>query len=298
MIGRDALRPAGLVEVEDPVHVAVVGDRQRRLAVGGGGGHDLGDAGRAVEHRELGVLCGGGRRMLGGRPRRARSVYVPLPVHPLSTGIFHSCGRVTALSFGLTLTIRAPPPATGLRELLPLRGRCRAGARLPSRGAGGKTPLAHLLELAAGGHLLGEQRRLDAVEEALQPADELRLGDSELGIARDVRLEGERQPVELGGEVRRQPAGELPDGGLVDLLHAHPAGGVEGRMAHLVEQLLDHRADPHDLGRLLDRVEHLRRRPICFARYDHLHRAGGGLARRRAAALFGHDATLGPAMGP
>ncbi len=47
--------PAGLVEVEDPVHVPVVGDPDRRLAVGHGGSDDLGDPGRAVEHRVLGV---------------------------------------------------------------------------------------------------------------------------------------------------------------------------------------------------------------------------------------------------
>ena len=33
-----------------------------------------------------------------------------------------------------------------------------------------------------------------------------------------------------------------------------PALLVERGAAHLVEQLLDHRADPHDLGRLLDQV--------------------------------------------
>ena len=40
----------------------------------------------------------------------------------------------------------------------------------------------YLLELLAGGHLLGEQRRLDAVEDALQPADQLGLGDPQLGV--------------------------------------------------------------------------------------------------------------------
>ena len=51
----DALGPAGLVEVEDPVHVAVIGDAQRRLPVGHRGGHQLADPGCAVEHGELGV---------------------------------------------------------------------------------------------------------------------------------------------------------------------------------------------------------------------------------------------------
>ncbi len=53
---RDALRFALRVEVEDPVHVPVVGDRERRLVIGDGRVDEVGDAGRAVEHRELGVL--------------------------------------------------------------------------------------------------------------------------------------------------------------------------------------------------------------------------------------------------
>src|SRR4029077_1437804 len=62
---------------------------------------------------------------------------------------------------------------------------------------------AHLLKLRPRGHLLSEQGRLDAVEQALQPADELGLGDAELCLARRFVL-GERQgqPVEVLGEVQ------------------------------------------------------------------------------------------------
>ena len=45
----------GLVERQDPVHVAVVGDADGRLAVGGRGRHDVVDPGGAIEHRVLGV---------------------------------------------------------------------------------------------------------------------------------------------------------------------------------------------------------------------------------------------------
>ncbi len=45
----------GAVEVEDAVHVAVVGDADRGLTVRGRRRHHLGDARRAVEHRELRV---------------------------------------------------------------------------------------------------------------------------------------------------------------------------------------------------------------------------------------------------
>ncbi len=54
----------------------------------------------------------------------------------------------------------------------------------PSLVPAGQRPTAHLLELCPRGHLLGEQRRLDAVEEPLEPADELRLGDAQFGLGR------------------------------------------------------------------------------------------------------------------
>ena len=74
--------------------------------------------------------------------------------------------------------------------------RCPGPARRPAccwlrRRARRQAP-AHLLQLGAGRHLLGEQRRLDAVEQALQPADELGLRDPQLGVGRDAVL-GERQ---------------------------------------------------------------------------------------------------------
>src|SRR5690606_16055841 len=50
------------------------------------------------------------------------------------------------------------------------------GARLVL--AGGQLP-PHLLELLAGGHLLGEEGGLDAVEEPLEPTHELGLGHSQ-----------------------------------------------------------------------------------------------------------------------
>ena len=43
------------VQLERAVHVAVVGDADRRLPVGRGGRDDLADPRRPVEHRVLGV---------------------------------------------------------------------------------------------------------------------------------------------------------------------------------------------------------------------------------------------------
>ena len=77
-----------------------------------------------------------------------------------------------------------------------IRGRCRAGRAAiccPPCIAAGRQ-LAHLLELLAGGQLLGEQRRLDAVEQAFEPADQLGLGDAQLGVGRDLAVvERQRQ---------------------------------------------------------------------------------------------------------
>ena len=56
-----------LVEIEDAVHVAVVGDPDRRLTVRHRPGDDVGHPGRTVEHGELGVLVQVGERCAHGR---------------------------------------------------------------------------------------------------------------------------------------------------------------------------------------------------------------------------------------
>ena len=88
-------------------------------------------------------------------------------------------------------------------------GRARFDARrhrlIRSRSAYPSRPklAAHLLELLARNHLLGEQRGLDPVEEPLQPADQLGLGDPELCVARhDSGLERRGHRPKLGREVR------------------------------------------------------------------------------------------------
>ena len=122
----------------------------------------------------------------------------------------------------------------------------------------------HLLQLRSCRHLLGEQGRLDAVEQPLQPADQLRLGHAQLGLARQLVL-GERQgqPVQFLDQFGREPVLELLDRAFVDLPEAGPALLVQRRRPDLFQQLADHAADPHDLGRLLD---HFRNRPFRAAR--------------------------------
>jgi mycothiol synthase len=71
----------------------------------------------------------------------------------------------------------------------------------------------------------------------------------------------------------------------MDFAEPSAAGIVERRGANLFEQLLDHRADPHDLGRLFDHVGE-RGRGVHLAH---------GLLDRRPVGTDGHDAqTLRP----
>jgi hypothetical protein len=80
------------VEVEDAVHVPVVGDPDRGLTVGFGGGDDVRDPGGAVQHRELGVQMQVHERAPQGaatpssRPGRSR---------PSPTGVWMTLWRIT-----------------------------------------------------------------------------------------------------------------------------------------------------------------------------------------------------------
>ena len=104
--------------------------------------------------------------------------------------------------------------------------------------------------MGAGGHLLGEQRGLDAVEEAFEPADELGLGDAKLGLRRGVALERQGELGELVAELGREALGQLLHRELVDLAQAGPTRLIERRLAHLLQELAHHGADAHDLGGL------------------------------------------------
>ena len=96
---RDAAFAALLVEVEDAVHVAVIGDRQSGLAVGHRGGDQVADPRRSVEHRVLGV----GVQV---HERRATVCCAPgrlghcLPT-PCPQARSTACGRTTTLSLAL-----------------------------------------------------------------------------------------------------------------------------------------------------------------------------------------------------
>ncbi len=116
---------------------------------------------------------------------------------------------------------------------------------------------AHLLQLGPRRHLLREQGRLDAVEEALQPAHQLGLGNPEFGLGGNGLLgERERQALQFLHELRGQAVLQLLDRGGMDVLEPDPARLVERRGTYLFQELLDHAADPHDLGGLFDHFRH------------------------------------------
>jgi hypothetical protein len=126
---------------------------------------------------------------------------------------------------------------------------------LTAGGAGRQRPAADLLELRLGRHLLGDQGRLDALEQpSSQPTSwAWAMRSSTVGGHRLVG-EGPGQAPQLVAQLGGQAALELGDGRGVDLAQPHAGRLVERRAAHLLEELLDHAADAHDLRRLLDQV--------------------------------------------
>ena len=76
--------------------------------------------------------------------------------------------------------------------------------------ARGQSSPASLFELRPLCHLLGEQRRLEPMENAFEPTDQLRLRDPELGIGRDfLGVERRRHPGQFGAQVRRKASLQL-----------------------------------------------------------------------------------------
>ena len=98
--GRYAALAALLVEVEDSVHVAVIGDRQRRLAVRLGRGHHVGDPRRAVEHRVFGMGVQMDERRAAVRCA-LRHLDQSLPT-PCPQRVSTVCGGTTRLSLALS----------------------------------------------------------------------------------------------------------------------------------------------------------------------------------------------------
>ena len=98
--GRYPALVALLVEIEDAVHVAVVGDREGRLAVLDGGLYEIFDPGGPVEHRVLGV----GVQVHERRATAfcALASYDHCSPTPCPQASSTACGRTTSLSLALT----------------------------------------------------------------------------------------------------------------------------------------------------------------------------------------------------
>ena len=161
------------------------------------------------------VVALAGREPLGGDADRVHLVqHLGEPRARAPETVPDRAGRdalqqlVVAVDGAAEVVVRTPPhavaegigaaaaTAAGASEVLARVRRVRArpapGRPADEARVAGRQGPAHLLELRARRHLLGEQRGLDAVEETLEPADELGLRDPELGVA-SARLLGERQ---------------------------------------------------------------------------------------------------------
>ena len=89
------------------------------------------------------------------------------------------------------------------------------------------------------------------MEQALEPSHELRLGDPDLGVARNTRHR-RRQRGKLVLQVGREHVGELAHRSLVDLPQPDPPGFIQGGGPRLLKELADHACDPEQLRRLRD----------------------------------------------
>ena len=129
-------------------------------------------------------------------------------VHPQAVDELHGC-HLTVAEPWRPASDGAPASSARPRGRGTPRGTYRGGPGLGAGRSAGRHRRAdlasHLLELLAGRHLLREQRGLDPVEEALEPPDQLRLGDAQLGPGGcGVGLEGQGQASQLlaGGQGR------------------------------------------------------------------------------------------------
>ena len=90
------------------------------------------------------------------------------------------------------------------------------------------------------------------MKEALQPADQLRLGDTEFRFGRYVPAKRQGHTRKLFYEIGRERTGKLLYRQGINLAQSFPASVINLCGAGLVEQGLNHRSDSHYLGGLRD----------------------------------------------
>ena len=159
--------------------------------------------------------------------------------------------RITRVWFVSTLVARLPtahgsccPAASrwagaGWGLLQVGAGAVRAGGRA-GLGLGAARKLAHLLELLAGGELLGHQRRLDAVEQTLEPPYELGLDDAELGLGGLFLVQRLEDRLEFVPEVVAERLSQLVQRVGVDLSEASLPQLVQRSGSNFVEHRPSH----------------------------------------------------------
>src|SRR5205085_2385208 len=97
-----------------------------------------------------------------------------------------------------------------------------------------------------GRGLLGEHRRLDPVEETLEPSDQLSLRDPDLRLRRNaVHRRSERRELLL--QVVGEHVAKLTHRTVVDLSEAAATRFVYRSSSGLLQQLPDHRSDAQEL---------------------------------------------------
>src|SRR5215831_1654732 len=117
----------------------------------------------------------------------------------------------------------------------------------------GQPATTHLLEAGARLRVLRPERGLDAVEQPFEPTDQLRLRQTDLGLARlGVERQGER--LELLLQIFRQAFLQRRQRLVVDRAQTLTAAFVGRRFAHFFQELADHRGDSQELRRLRDEL--------------------------------------------
>ena len=162
-----------------------------------------------------------------------------------------SAGTATALS------VLSPTSAATGRAGAGLRGTGRSSPRLPEPPAAAPPPAGSPRRICSSCTRAAICWATSAVwmpwkRPSSQP-DELGLRDPQLAVGGGVvAVERRDDAGELLAQLRRERRLELGEARRVDLLEPPAAGVVELGGPDLLQQLLDHRADPHHLRRLLD----------------------------------------------
>ncbi len=152
---------------------------------------------------------------------------------------------------------RGPGPATGAPEGQSGRGAGRGASR---RAAPGPPSAGRTARSGCRGTAPPATRRAG-------PG-----GDPQLGVGGGLLPEGQRDPLSsswVSGAGRASLSSSIERRWIS--AEPHAAGLVEGCVAHLLEELLDHRADAHDLGRLLDQVGGVGRALLVLRVRGHTH---------------------------